>query len=154
MIGVSVQSTNRFQSRLQQARDRYSRILLRGILDATEILKEESLRLVPKDTLYLSQTARITPVFRDKSTGIIAEAILGYGGKDFPPKMLYSVKENRMVERYPYKYAVMVHNIPGLGHNPPEQEDFLAVPVQTSQPEMIEAIRAAIARNRRGSRGR
>jgi hypothetical protein len=95
----------------------------------------ESVKQCPDDTGYLQETARIT-IFNpgDPRFGDVVQ--VGYGGYDFPSQVRYSPHEERLVERTPSEYAVIVHEDASKAH-PDGNHDFLRNVTVGMQSEII-----------------
>jgi hypothetical protein len=117
-----------------------------GLMAVGKTLLEESKKLVPSDTNYLMETARVTKF----GSGLRTLVIVGYGGKDFPSQVKWSKRENRYVFRRPCIYTVYVHEL-GSPRDPRPtllksgQPNFLGEPRYTKIPEMQLALRVALA---------
>lgn len=107
-----------------------------AMLRAARVLMDESLLLVPRDTEALASSARIT----QEGYGLDAVIYVGYGGKDTPPKVLWSPERERFLVKIPSNYAWVQHNIHALNHPNGGQADYLGEPSRTKLREMAQAF--------------
>jgi len=110
-------------------------------------LKDLALELVPRDTEYLAETARVTTIRRLFNPYLFGEVVVGFGGKDFPARKEWSVKEQRIVTRKPSEYAVYVHEWTVDQGGPvhvPGQAKFLEQPCRTKTRELSMVFRLAV----------
>lgn len=136
MIGISVSRRSRNSADFQQRLRVLGRKVQAGQEAAAELLHQESMILVPKDTVALMESSRV----RIEGEGFAAVAFVGYG---IPGEVYvrWSEKEKRLVTRIPAKYAVLVHQLP-VPHDA-GQYNFLESPRTGKLIEMREAFRTA-----------
>jgi|SRR6185295_6821465 len=112
----------------------------KGLVAAGQLLKEESLKLVPRDTDELAKSCRLSKFDSGFKTVVRVE----YGGDPNYSKIVFSPAENRIVLRIPAKYAWMQHQNVTYKHKV-GQANFLGEPLKTKLNAMrikfIQAIR-------------
>lgn len=131
MIRITFKVQGKFDKELAKFKARLGRRVQKGMMTAADYIYHRSQVLVPRDSNYLAETGRITPIgsFPDFMV------VIGYGGTDWPPSLVYSDKEQRIVTRYPAAYVVYVHENANLKHDPGQQHEFLATPVRAELSE-------------------
>jgi hypothetical protein len=134
-MATFVTRTNTLLSRMSQAQKRIGLKLERGLMAGGRLLLEESLKLVPLDVLALRDSGRVTKI----GTLFQTVVVVGFGGKDFPPRTEFSQKEGKVVTRIPHDYAVYVHENKLKNHDV-GQADYLREPRYTKLSEIIAAI--------------
>jgi hypothetical protein len=136
MISVKVSKLGTLASKMAEVKKRIGQRLEQGLLAAGDVLLDESLKQVPRDTGTLASTgdSRIIGSLMN------AQAIVGYAPATFEPIFIYSPAERKMVWRDPRKYALMQHET----HE--TQKDYLRKPALSKnvQAEMVAALRAAM----------
>lgn len=112
-----------------------------------ETLLEESLKLVPQDTTALMLSGKCYK----QGHGVNTVVIVGYGSKDFRMPEVVSPKDSErtgkvvVVDRWPYRYAVYVHQDPDLKHST-GQAFFLSLPRESKYQEMRQAFWTGMGR--------
>ena len=137
MIHTETRVAGTFESKLQKLKERLGRKVEAGLKATGEALHLESMGLVPIDTSALLESSHVRMV----GSGLNAVAIVGYGIKG-EVYTRWSEKENELVTRIPYDYAVYVHEVQFATHDV-GQANFLREPLQTKRAEMAQAFNTA-----------
>lgn len=96
-----------------------------GLREVAHQLMAESQLLVPRDTEALAESG----VVRQEGSGLSTVMIVGYGRHDLHWVGVWSAREQKRVDRYPYEYAVYVHQDTTQAHEAPGQAFFLSTPL-------------------------
>lgn len=142
LIGASVSTKGKARQIMQIVSRRLSRRIAAGNKAAAFHLMHASLELVPRDTQALADSARISTDGNEHDFS--ARVFVGYGGRDIPPRLLFSVSDNKFVTRVPSDYALYQHEAVELNHPNGGQAGFLSQPSRTDLPEMRAEFRSAV----------
>ncbi len=127
---------------LSSVRDRLRRQLgsrvEAGVVAAANVLREQSLLIVPRDTGALAASCFV----RQEGEGFTTVAVVGYGQQGFTFTG-FSAWENKEITRHPFDYAGWQHDIPRFQHDAGQTYEFLKRPRDECQPLMRQALRAA-----------
>ncbi len=126
-ISATVGRKGGMAGKIAAASARIGNRLEKGLMAAAEELLYQSQEIVPKDTEALHDTA----IIRSEGSGLMVMSAgyglvitVGYGQPGVTIKG-FSQREQRMVDRTPYEYAVFVHEGAWYPPIPPGQMDFL-----------------------------
>lgn len=115
---------NQLATKLRLIRLKHEILCNRGMVAAGNLLLSASLKEVPVDTGALKASGHV----RTEGTGFRTVVFIGYGGVDFFTPF-----------RYPYHYAVIVHQIP-MNHPRGGKWKYLEDPLNTNRDKMAQTV--------------
>jgi len=151
IVTSRVRSKGMRRSQLALYKAKLGRKLDAGQEAAAHVLMQASLKLVPRDTEALADSA----VIARTGAGLNAVHYVGYGLKESVGKVIFgkegiyvkedvwSPREQRNVTRKPYLYAKKQHWLPYKHTN--GQSHFLSEPISTKKEEMRIALRQKLS---------
>jgi hypothetical protein len=137
-LSAEITRTNRIEGRLAACLARQAPRIERAIGALSNAVLDRSRELVPTDTETLKDSSSVRWV----SFGVDASTVVGYGRKDYYAIGIYSPHEGRRVDRYPYEYAVWVHNDWKNYEN--GQPEFLSQVVYGERAELRQVLLGAL----------
>jgi len=117
-ITVEVKGTKELQRALEKLGDRAQAELGKALYAEAELIMTESKKQCPVDTGTLRSTGYVK---QSEEKGDLVEVEMGYGGPAAP-------------------YAVWVHELTELHHNPPTKAKYLEDPVKAATPKLPGAL--------------